>query len=68
MIRSLIARGVAGGELSAACADEDVRTFMAPAIFAALWMKVFGEIDPLDIDAFKDAHVRLVTDALLARS
>ena len=68
VIRALIARGVATGELSETCAAEDVRIFMAPAIFAALWMKVFGQIDPLDVAAFKDAHVRLVTDALLARS
>lgn len=68
VIAALIERGIANGELSESCRAEDVRIFMAPVIFAGLWTRVFGKIDPLDITAFKDAHVRLVTDALMARS
>ncbi len=67
-IRSLIERGIATGELSEACRSDDVRIYISPAVFAALWMRVFDRVDPLDIAAFKTAHVRLVTDALLARA
>mgnify|MGYP001799291104 CR=1 FL=1 len=67
VIEALIARGIASGELSEDRRAEDVRIYMSPAIFAALWMRVFGQIDPLDLTEFKDAHVRLVTDALLER-
>ncbi|MBM7069715.1 TetR/AcrR family transcriptional regulator [Actibacterium sp. 188UL27-1] len=66
-IRALIERGIINGELSVACRGDDVRVFVAPAIFAALWLRIFHKIDPLDINAFKEAHVRLVTDGLLAR-
>ena len=67
VIEALIARGIAMGELSESCRSEDVRLFVAPAIFASLWMRVFGQIDPLDLPAFRKAHARLVTDALLSR-
>ncbi len=66
-IRALIERGIATGELSEDCRSDDMHLFVSPAIFAALWVRLFNRIDPLDIDAFKASHVRLVTDALLAR-
>ncbi len=66
-IGALIERGIATGELSPACRTDDVRVFIAPAIFAALWSQVFDAVDPLDVEAFKACHVRLVADALLAR-
>ncbi|MBV2361525.1 TetR/AcrR family transcriptional regulator [Thalassococcus sp. CAU 1522] len=67
-IGALIARGIKTGELPESCRSEDVRVFMAPAIFAALWLRVFDKVDPLDIEAFKQAHVRLVVDALRGRA
>lgn len=67
VIAALIERGIASGDLSPSCRDEDVRVFVAPAIFAALWKQVFDAVDPLNVTRFKDAHVRLVTDALLSR-
>jgi len=66
-ITALIAQGIASGALSESCRHDDPRIYVAPTIFAALWMRVFDQIDPLDVDAFKDAHVRLVVDALCAR-
>ncbi|MDX8354913.1 TetR/AcrR family transcriptional regulator [Cognatiyoonia sp. IB215182] len=66
-ITALIAQGIATGALSESCRYDDPRIYVAPTIFAALWMRVFDQIDPLDVDAFKDAHVRLVVDALCAR-
>lgn len=66
-IKALIERGIATGELSEACRSDDVRVFVAPAVFAALWLRVFNQVDPLDISAFKDAHVNLVTNGLLGR-
>jgi len=67
-IKALIERGIATGELSETCRSADVRVYVAPAIFAALWLRVFNQVDPLDIDAFKDAHIELVTAGLLGRS
>ena len=66
-IGALIERGIASGELSPSCRDDEVRVFMAPAIVAALWSRVFETVDPLDVERFKAAHVRLVADALLSR-
>lgn len=66
-IGALIQRGIATGELSADCAEFDVRVFVAPAIMSAIWRRVFDDIDPLDVEHFKQSHVRLVCDALLGR-
>ncbi|MEX0369787.1 MAG: TetR/AcrR family transcriptional regulator [Tateyamaria sp.] len=66
-IRALIEHGIARGELAESCRSDDVRVYVAPAIFAALWLRVFNQVDPLDVDAFKQAHVRMVTTGLLAR-
>ena len=67
LIQGLIARGVSNGELSPDCLEYDVRILVAPAIFAGLWRNVFDKIDPLDIEAFKQMHIRLICDALLSR-
>ena len=67
-IEALMARGIASGELSPACRTVDVRVVIAPAIFAAIWTRVFNMVDPLDLDAFKEAHLQFVCDALLART
>lgn len=67
-IAALIERGVSKGELSPACRDYDVRVLVAPAIFAAIWTRVFDKVDPLDVTAFKNSHIDMVCDALLAKS
>lgn len=66
-VAALIARCTASGELSKSCRDDDVRLFLAPSLFASLWQRIFYEVDPLDLPAFQDAHVDLVTRGLLAR-
>ncbi len=66
-IGALIKRGIDSGELNQDCAQFDVRVFIAPAIMSAIWRRVFDDIDPLDIETFKQSHVRLVCDALLGR-
>jgi len=66
-MQALIERGIAMGELSPACRADDVRVFVGPAIAAALWTKVFDQVEPLDIEAYRASHIRLLGDALLAR-
>lgn len=66
-ISALIAQGIASGALSEACGKDDLCIFNAPAVFTALWMRIFHLVEPLDVDSFKDAHVRFITDALYAR-
>ena len=66
-VEALIARCIANGELSESCRDDDMRLFLAPALFASLWQRIFYKIDPLDLAAVQDAHVDLVTRGLPAR-
>lgn len=64
-IRALIERGIASGELSEDARSYDVRLLVAPAIFAAIWMRVFAKVEPLEVEDFKASHIKLVCDALL---
>ncbi len=67
-MKALIERGIEANELSPSCRKYDVRLFIAPVAFAALWGKIFGELDPIDINEFKQQHLQLVLDALKANS
>lgn len=64
-IRALIERGIAAGELAEEARSYDVRLLVSPAIFAAIWMRVFAQVEPLEVDAFKASHIKLVCDALI---
>lgn len=66
-IETLIARGIATGELDADCTEYDVRVLVAPAIMAAIWRRVLDQVEPLDVESFRNTHIRLVCDALLRR-
>ncbi|WP_299628426.1 TetR/AcrR family transcriptional regulator [uncultured Tateyamaria sp.] len=64
-IRALIERGIAAGELAEEARSYDVRLLVSPAIFVAIWMRVFAQVEPLEVDAFKASHIKLVCDALI---
>lgn len=66
-MEALIERGIASGELSLSCRNDDVRLYLAPSVFASLWQRVFHQVDPLDLTEFKNAHMDLVVSGLLAR-
>ncbi len=65
MLRHLVKRGVESGELSKGADDLDLRILISPAIFAAMWGLVFGQIEPLDVARFKRDHVNLMLRGLL---
>lgn len=67
-IERMIALGIARGELSPHASSLDPRLVAAPAIFAAIWRLVFEKTAPLDVEAFKRDHIRMVLDGILKRS
>lgn len=63
LLRLCAERGVASGELKT---DELVRfpqLVIAPAILSIVWMGLFQEIDPLDVEAMLDAQINLLLRA-----
>jgi AcrR family transcriptional regulator len=67
LIRSILARGIAKGEIRDAPAASDPRLVIAPAIVAAIFTQVFARGAPLDRDAFLEAHLDLVLNGLRPR-
>ena len=64
-IETTLARGVENGEFKP---DLDVpypMLFMSPAIAAGLWTLVFQDLHPIDVDAYCDAHIDFVLNAVL---
>lgn len=66
ILRRVVARGIERGDLRAGPATAEPRVIIGPAIMAAIWRLTFDPIDPLDVDAFVDAHVDLVLHGLEA--
>lgn len=63
LLRQCAERGVASGELRT---DELVRfpqLVVAPAILSIIWMSLFQDIDPLDVEAMLDAQIDLLLRA-----
>jgi AcrR family transcriptional regulator len=64
LLRSIAERAVARGEFAS---DEIVRfpqLAIAPAVVALLWTNLFQRLEPLDVEAMFEAHLRLIMRAL----
>ncbi|MCR9115467.1 MAG: TetR/AcrR family transcriptional regulator [bacterium] len=67
-LRRLLQLGVDSGEFRNALVLNQPDVVVGPAILAAVWKIAFDEIDPLDIDAYANAHIDLLMNGLLADS
>lgn len=64
LIRVVLRRGEARGELRLDGIDEFPHVLMAPTIIAAIFCNLFSAYEPIDIDRYADAHIALVERAL----
>lgn len=64
LMRAVLARGVASGEFRPTLAAEYPEVVMAPVVLAGIWTLVFQHVEPLKLDAYIDAHLELVLNAL----
>jgi AcrR family transcriptional regulator len=67
LIRAILARGIARGEVRDGPAARDPRLIVAPAIVAAIWTLVFAPASPLDRNAFLEGHLDLILNGLRPR-
>jgi AcrR family transcriptional regulator len=64
LIRTVLRRGEARGELSLGGVDEFPHILMAPTIIAAIFSNLFSAYEEIDIDRYAEAHIALVERAL----
>jgi AcrR family transcriptional regulator len=65
-LRALIARGVERGEFAAGALSAHPEIIFAPALVAAMWKLLFEPYEPLDADAYMEAHLDTMLRALAA--
>ncbi len=63
LLRKIIARGVARGELRNEALERYPQLVMAPAMIALLWDALFQQLEPLDIAEMFRTHLSLLTNA-----
>lgn len=63
-IRRIAEKGVASGEFRSDALTRFPQLAIAPVLLAVLWEGLFGRIEPLDTDAFLDAHLAVLIRGL----
>jgi AcrR family transcriptional regulator len=66
-LRHVLRYGVERGEFRQSAAAEFPQVVMGPAMVGAIWTMLFGEIEPLDLERLRDAHIDLLLHGLAAR-
>jgi AcrR family transcriptional regulator len=66
-IRAVVARGVEHGEFRASKLAEFPQLAMGPLLLAVIWKSLFDRKQPLDLQAYTDAHMDLLLDGLRAK-
>jgi hypothetical protein len=66
-IRAVVARGVERGEFRASKLAEFPQLAMGPLLLAVIWKSLFDRKQPLDLQAYTDAHMDLLLDGLRAK-
>jgi AcrR family transcriptional regulator len=66
IIRDVIQLGVDRGEFRPQAAERHARLVHAPAAGALLWAMIFGDNNPLDVEAWMAAHLDLVLTGIRA--
>ena len=64
MLRDVAERAAARGEIRSDELARFPQLAMAPALVAILWANLFQRIDPIDVEAMLEAHLRLLMRAL----
>jgi len=66
-MRSLLARRMASGEIRPSRVRDFPWMLGAPGMLAVVWKLMFGDRHPLDLDAWREAHLDLILHGLMAR-
>ncbi|MFG1192870.1 TetR/AcrR family transcriptional regulator [Xanthobacter flavus] len=64
LIRAIVSRGIARGEIDSDIPARFPQLVIAPAIVAVVWNSMFGAFDPLDVRQFLAAHRDLILRGL----
>lgn len=65
-LKRVLAYGVERGEFARSAALDHPQVIFGPALTAAIWTILFEDIDPIDLDAFCEAHLDFVICGLKA--
>ena len=65
LIRGILERGVARGEVAKTVILENPQILLAPAIFLALHGILFGNHNPIDRDSHFKAHIEMIRNGVL---
>jgi AcrR family transcriptional regulator len=64
LLGKIIKRGIARGEVRAGAVERFPMMLMAPAAMAILWSLLFEKYQPLDLQAYIEAHIDLVLNGI----
>lgn len=64
MLRQLVEKGVASGEVRESALDLDCKVIIAPAVFAAIWSLIFVGKTELDKEKYIRSHVSVLLNGL----
>lgn len=67
ILRQIVERGLARGELSASPLFATPEVLVGPVIMAIVWHMIFDRLDPIEPERFLDAHLDLLEKALSGR-
>ena len=66
VMRLVLAKGLASGEVRKAKVAAFPFMLGAPGMLAVVWKLIFGERHPLDLDAYREAHLDLILNGVKA--
>lgn len=64
MMRTIIARGEASGEFRRTDVKQFCQILVAPILISAIWKLQFEHLEPLQMEAYADAHIDLILNGL----
>ncbi|MEO1204769.1 MAG: TetR/AcrR family transcriptional regulator [Pseudomonadota bacterium] len=68
LIETIVAKGVARGEMRDGAATRLPMVIIGPGVMAAIWQMTFQPHHPIDLDAFYEAHVDLIMNGISRES
>ena len=63
-LREVLKRGTEAKEFKQTKATDFPQILIAPGLLAVIWQLLFGERHPLDLDAYRQAHIEFVLNGL----
>lgn len=67
MLSALLDEGVKAGQFRADLTSETVRIVIAPILFLGVIRLIFGDVPPVDEEAYVAAHIEMTLNGLLAK-